>query len=145
MITQRGAFSHFLLTSLIKLFLLLTTPQGATPKVTSLGPMPPVVKACSFTASPTNSITPVFVPPVIIQAPSNNKQQTRYRHGFLVVLLGWSLPPKTGHPPPPKKNPTLAETLPNHSQFPSKTLTVSPQAREFDLIGSMSRACWDAG
>lgn len=52
--------------------LLATHPQVATPSTTTSF-LRPDVMMWSLTASPTNSITPVLVPPVMIQAPVTKK------------------------------------------------------------------------
>ena len=68
-------FNHKLLTpSPSRARLLATAPHEAMPSAThSFWPGPPDAWMWSWTASPTNSITPVAVPPVTIHAPVNNK------------------------------------------------------------------------
>ena len=66
-------FNHKLLTpSPSRARLLATAPHEAMPSAThSFWPGPPDAWMWSWTASPTNSITPVAVPPVTIHAPVN--------------------------------------------------------------------------
>ena len=52
-----------------RLSLLSTIPHVAMPRATTCCSVLPACNWKSLTASPTNSITPVLVPPVIIQAP----------------------------------------------------------------------------